>query len=69
MPLELLMSLDLELVAPLDEPELEDLPPPILPQAARAKTHAIGMIHFFIKNSLKERKENGIFIILLPLSA
>ncbi len=62
---ELLMSLDLELVAP----ELEVLLVPMLPQAARAKTHAKGMIQFFMKNSLKERKENGIVIFLLPLRA
>jgi hypothetical protein len=68
-PPELLMSLDLELVVPADAPELEDLPVPMLPQAARAKTHAKGMIQFFMKNSLKERKENGIIIFLLPLRA
>jgi hypothetical protein len=55
---ELLMSLDLELVAP-DDPELEGLLVPILPQAARAKTHAKGMIQFFMKYSLKERKETA----------
>ena len=65
---ELLISLDLELVAP-EEPELEVLLVPMLPQAARAKTHAKGMIQFFMKNSLKERKENGIVIFLLPLRA
>jgi hypothetical protein len=59
-PPELLISLDLELVAPDDEPELEGLLVPMLPQAARAKTHAKGMIQFFMKDSLKVRKENGI---------
>lgn len=55
---ELLMSLDFVLVA-LDEPELAGLLVPILPQAARAKTHAKGMIQFFMKNSLKKRKETA----------
>lgn len=53
------MSLDLELVAPVEEPELEGLLVPILPQAARAKTHAKGMIQFFMKNSLKEIEETA----------
>jgi hypothetical protein len=61
-----LISLDLLEVA--DEPELEVLPEPlILPQAASAKTHATGTIQFFMKNSLKKIKENGVFIFLLPL--
>lgn len=63
--------LDLELMELPLLPELEVplLPVPMLPQAARAKTHAKGMIQFFMKNSLKERKENGIVIFLLPLRA
>jgi hypothetical protein len=56
---ELLMSLDLELVAP-DDPELEGLLVPILPQAARAKTHAKGMIQFFMKDSLKKERKRHI---------
>jgi hypothetical protein len=61
-PPELLESEDFELDAPelpVEEPELEGLLVPILPQAARAKTHAKGMIQFFMKNSLKERKETA----------
>lgn len=55
---ELPMSLDLELVVP-EEPELEGLLVPMLPQAARANTHAKGMIQFFMKNSLKEIEETA----------
>jgi hypothetical protein len=61
-PPALLESEDFELDAPellAEEPELAGLLVPMLPQAARAKTHAKGMIQFFMKNSLKEIKETA----------
>lgn len=52
-------SIDLELVL-LPELEVPLLLVPILPQAARAKTHAKGMIQFFIKDSLKKERKRHI---------